>query len=72
MTGLDCKCQAKSESVGRFPSLLRHGIRGGALEAQGEELKILLTLMEEIGGIGSGVFVWEQMSYVYTSANHLC
>ena len=42
--------QGRSGSVGRFPGLLRHGtIRGGALEAQGEGLKILLTLVEGIG-----------------------
>ena len=67
MTSLDCKCQAKSESVGRFPILLRHGIRGGALEAQGEELKILLSLMEEIGGIGRIFWMATDVLCVYFS-----
>ena len=44
------KSQDRSGTVGRVPRLLRHGtIRGGALEAQGKGLKILLTLVEGIG-----------------------
>lgn len=42
--------QGRSGAVGRFPTLLRHGmIRGGVLKAQDEGLKILLTLVEGIG-----------------------
>ena len=44
------KSQDRSGTVGRVPRLLRHGtIRGGAPEAQGEGLKILLKLVEGIG-----------------------
>lgn len=38
--------QGRSESVGRFPSLLVHGTIGGVREAQGEGLEILLTSVE--------------------------
>ena len=42
--------QGGSRSIGRFSDLLRHGmIRGGILEAQGKEMKIVMTLVEGIG-----------------------
>jgi hypothetical protein len=60
--------QGRSESVGRHPGLLRHGrIRGGALEAQGEGLKSLSTLVE-----ATGRFWGENKCLVYISANCFC
>ena len=47
--------QGRPRLAGRFPGLLRHGtIRGGALEAQGKGLKILLTLVEGTGRLLDG------------------
>lgn len=60
--------QGRPGSAGRILSLLRCGpIRGGALEAQGERLKIRLALVEN-----REVFGWERKSYVYILANYFC